>query len=107
MATKVGCSPMCRWREWCRWGWVRAGQRDAEEAGEPEGELGRLPGKGSGEETQKDPEARRHTDSETEAETGRYRRTKTEVDSARQSGGRRAGRSRAAWRWRERPTCVW
>ena len=44
-----------------------------------------------------------------EGDRGRDRqiREDKEVDAARQSGDRRAGRSRAAWRWRERPTCVW
>lgn len=52
------------------------GEGGAEEAREPRGELGSFPGKGNSEETQGDPETRRHTDSETEAQTDRYGRTK-------------------------------
>ena len=78
MATKLGCSPTREWLEWCCWGWVRAGQRGAEEAREPGGELASFPGKGSSEETQKP--------GDTQTQRQRQRQTDT--------GGQRGGRGK-------------
>ena len=102
MATKLGCSPTRQWLEWCRWGWVRAGQRVQRKPGSLAESWQAFLGKGV---------VRRPRNQETHRlrDRGRDRqiREDKEVDAARQSGDRRAGRSRAAWRWRERPTCVW